>query len=40
MRLVLNLLNFKRQRRHHDLVERRKDLCELSPHFMRCTCAP
>lgn len=39
MRLVLNLLNFKRQRRHHDLVERRKDLCELSPNFMRCTCA-
>src|SRR5438309_2278127 len=28
MRLVLDLLNLKRQDRHHDLVERRKDLRE------------
>ena len=37
---VFDLLNLKRQGRHHDLVERRKDLRDPSPRFMRCTCAP
>jgi hypothetical protein len=40
MLLVFDPLNLKRQGRHHDLVERRKDLRDPSPRFMRCTCAP
>ncbi|NYH14050.1 hypothetical protein GGD41_001278 [Paraburkholderia bryophila] len=31
MRLILDLLNIGRQGRHHDRVERRADLRELSP---------